>query len=76
MKLNKKGESEIHRIQEVPLEELNLCKNYEIEKILAEGTFTRIILATHRRTDTRIVLKAINQEHTTIKDFYREFHYA
>ena len=76
MKLNEKKESGIHKIQEVPLEEVELNQDYDIEKTLAEGSFARILLATHRRTDTRVVLKAVHRELTTQKDFFREFHYA
>ncbi|KAF7391443.1 hypothetical protein HZH68_010986 [Vespula germanica] len=76
MKLHEKKESGIHRIQEVPLEELDLAKEYNVEKTLGEGSFAKILLATHRATQTRVVLKAVHQELTTEKDFFREFHYS
>ncbi|XP_066594772.1 serine/threonine-protein kinase meng-po [Prorops nasuta] len=76
MKLHEKKESGIHKVQEVALEELDLSKEYNVEKTLAEGSFARVFLATHRSTQTRVVLKAVHQELTTEKEFYREFHYS
>lgn len=76
MKLHEKKESGIHRVQEIPLEELELSKEYEVEKTLGEGSFAKVLLATHRATRTRVVLKAVHQELTTEKDFFREFHYS
>ncbi|KYQ51148.1 Serine/threonine-protein kinase SBK1 [Trachymyrmex zeteki] len=76
MKLHEKKESGIHRIQEVPLEELDLSKEYNVEKTLGEGSFAKVLLATHRTTQTRVVLKAVHQELTSEKDFFREFHYS
>ncbi|KAG7209907.1 hypothetical protein KM043_011502 [Ampulex compressa] len=76
MKLHEKKESGIHKVQEVPLEELDLSKEYDIEKTLGEGSFAKVLLATHRATQTRVVLKAVHQELTTEKDFFREFHYS
>ncbi|XP_001604506.2 serine/threonine-protein kinase meng-po [Nasonia vitripennis] len=76
MKLNEKKESGIHKVQEVSLEELDLSKEYQVEKTLGEGSFAKVLLATHRRTQTRVVLKAVHQELTTERDFFREFHYA
>ncbi|KAG5311918.1 SBK1 kinase, partial [Pseudoatta argentina] len=76
MKLHEKKESGIHRIQEGPLEELDLSKEYNVEKTLGEGSFAKVLLATHRTTQTRVVLKAVHQELTSEKDFFREFHYS
>ncbi|CAD1480048.1 unnamed protein product [Heterotrigona itama] len=76
MKLHEKKESGIHRVQEIPLEELDLSKEYEVEKTLGEGSFAKVLLTTHRATRTRVVLKAVHQELTTEKDFFREFHYS
>lgn len=76
MKLNEKKESGIHKVQEVSLDELDLSKEYQVEKTLGEGSFAKVLLATHRRTQTRVVLKAVHQELTTERDFFREFHYA
>lgn len=58
------------------MEELELSKEYEVEKSLGEGSFAKVLLATHRATRTRVVLKAVHQELTTEKDFFREFHYS
>ncbi|KAK0161921.1 hypothetical protein PV327_008318 [Microctonus hyperodae] len=76
MKLHEKKESNIHKVQEVALEEIDLTMEYNIEKTLGEGSFAKVLLATHRRTQTRVVLKAVHQELTTEKDFFREFHYS
>ncbi|KAL6421787.1 hypothetical protein ACFW04_010963 [Cataglyphis niger] len=76
MKLHEKKESGIHKVQEVPLEELDLSKEYNVEKTLGEGSFAKVLLATHRATQTRVVLKAVHQELTSEKDFFREFHYS
>ncbi|XP_063980531.1 serine/threonine-protein kinase meng-po [Diachasmimorpha longicaudata] len=76
MKLHEKKESSIHKVQEVILEEIDLAKEYNVEKTLGEGSFAKVLLATHRRTQTRVVLKAVHQELTTEKDFFREFHYS
>ena len=76
MKLHEKKESGIHRVQEIALEELDLAKEYNVEKTLGEGSFAKVLLATHRRTQTRVVLKAVHQELTTEREFFREFHYS
>ncbi|XP_014216984.1 serine/threonine-protein kinase SBK1 [Copidosoma floridanum] len=76
MKLHEKKESNIHRVKEVQLEELELGREYNVEKSLGEGSFAKILLATHRRTQTRVVLKAVHEELTSERDFYREFHYS
>nr|CAD7199119.1 unnamed protein product [Timema douglasi] len=71
-----KKESSIHRIQEVALEDVEMSRDYDVIKTLGEGCFAKVLLATHRRTSTTIVLKAIHTELTGVKDFYREFHYS
>lgn len=76
MKLHEKKETGIHRVQEIALDEIHLDNEYSIEKTLGEGSFAKVLLATHRKTQTRVVLKAVHQELTTEKDFYREFHYS
>ncbi|XP_011315040.1 serine/threonine-protein kinase SBK1 [Fopius arisanus] len=76
MKVHEKRESSIHKVQEVMLEEIDLTKEYNVEKTLGEGSFAKVLLATHRRTQTRVVLKAVHQELTTEKEFFREFHYS
>ncbi|XP_067002409.2 serine/threonine-protein kinase meng-po [Anabrus simplex] len=72
----KRGESQIHRVQEVTLEDVELDRDYDVLRTLGEGCFARVLLATHRRTDTTVVLKAIHSEMTSVRDFYREFHYS
>ncbi|KAJ8970158.1 hypothetical protein NQ317_003322 [Molorchus minor] len=54
----------IHRIRE-----------FELEK-WGEGWFGKILLVEHKATDTEMVLKALPKPYTSIKDFYREFHYG
>ncbi|XP_046662811.1 serine/threonine-protein kinase meng-po-like [Homalodisca vitripennis] len=76
MRAERGKESNLHRIQESPLPELELGDQYEVERELGEGCFARIILANHRQTDTSVVLKMIHTELTTLKDFHREFHYS
>ncbi|XP_022186788.1 serine/threonine-protein kinase meng-po [Nilaparvata lugens] len=76
MRNEKSKESGLHRIQEVELENVDLNDDYEVERTLGEGCFAKILLATHRKTSTTVVLKAVHTEMSTIKDFYREFHYS
>ncbi|XP_049958207.1 serine/threonine-protein kinase meng-po [Schistocerca serialis cubense] len=66
----------MHRVQEVALPELSLSAEYSVSRTLAEGCFARILLATHRRTGTTVVLKAVHAELTSVADFQREFHYS
>lgn len=68
--------SNIHRVQEVTLEETNIATDYDIQKTLAEGCFARILLATNKKDKTTVVLKAVHTELTNLKDFSREFHYS
>lgn len=60
-------ESSLHRIQESTLPEVNLEEEYEVERELGEGCFAKILLASHRQTDTTVVLKMIHTELTTLK---------
>lgn len=68
--------SNIHRVQEVTLEEMEISQDYDIQKTLAEGCFARIHLATNKKDKTTVVLKAVHTELTNLKDFSREFHYS
>lgn len=68
--------SNIHRVQEVQLEELEISSEYDIQRTLAEGCFARILLATNKKDKTTVVLKAVHTELTNLKDFSREFHYS
>ncbi|GLG99543.1 Serine/threonine-protein kinase meng-po [Gryllus bimaculatus] len=72
----KRGESAIHRVQEVALPALALEREYDVARVLGEGCFARVLLATHRRTGAAVVLKAVHAEVTPLRDFYREFHYS
>lgn len=76
MRSEKNKESGLHRVQEIPLEEIKLDDEYSVERELGEGCFAKIILANHRATNTTVVLKAIHTELTSAKDFFREFHYS
>lgn len=69
-------EGGLHRIQEIELEDVDLASEYEVERTLGEGCFAKILLVKHRKTNTTVVLKAIHTELSTVKDFYREFHYS
>ncbi|XP_018563520.1 serine/threonine-protein kinase SBK1-like [Anoplophora glabripennis] len=66
----------IHRIREFELEKVNLADEFDILQIVGEGWFGKILLVEHKATDTEMVLKALPKPYTSIKDFYREFHYG
>lgn len=66
----------LQRGQDPPLEPLQLDEEYDVKKVLAEGCYSRILLTTHRKTQTEVVLKAVYEELTPAKDFCREFHYS
>ncbi|XP_055385705.1 serine/threonine-protein kinase meng-po isoform X2 [Condylostylus longicornis] len=55
---------------------IKFSDEYDIDKTLAEGCFAKILLATHRQTGTKIVLKAVHTELTSQKEFIKEFHYS
>lgn len=76
MKLHEKKDAGIHSVQEVFLEELDLSKEYEVKKSLGEGSFAKVMLVIHKKTQTQVVLKAVHKELTSEKDFFREFHYS
>ena len=65
----------IHTIPDMELSHMNFSDQYNIEKTLAEGCFARILLATHRPTNTKVVLRAVHAELTNSKDFIKEFHF-
>lgn len=76
-KTEKSRESSVlHKIPEVILDTVNLTEEYNILKVLAEGYFAKIFLADNRRTNTTVVLKGVHAELTSLKDFYREYHYS
>ncbi|CAH0381296.1 unnamed protein product [Bemisia tabaci] len=70
------GSSIIHRVQEMELDEVELESEYDIEKTLGEGCFAKVLLAVHRKCNTKVVLKAVHSEMTSLKAFFREFHYS
>lgn len=55
---------------------MEIDSEYNIEKMLAEGCFARILLVHHRPTNTRVVLKAVHVELTSLKEFIKEYHYS
>lgn len=75
MKSREKKDSTIHGIMEVELEEIHLEEQYDVLRTLGEGYFAKVILATHKKTNTTVVLKQIHKELTCSKDFFREYHY-
>ncbi|KAJ8910284.1 hypothetical protein NQ315_016101 [Exocentrus adspersus] len=56
--------------------DVNLADEFDILQIVGEGWFGKILLVEHKATDTEMVLKALPKPYTSIKDFYREFHYG
>ncbi|KRT86488.1 protein kinase [Oryctes borbonicus] len=66
----------IHRVREFELEKVNLVDEFDILQIVGEGWFGKILLVEHKGTDTEMVLKALPKPYTSLKDFYREFHYG
>lgn len=68
--------SNIHRIPDVTLQEMEIAQEYDVIKTLAEGCFAKILLATNKKDKTTVVLKAVHTELTNHKDFSREFHYS
>ncbi|KAK5642022.1 hypothetical protein RI129_008189 [Pyrocoelia pectoralis] len=66
----------IHRIREFELEKVNLADEFDILQIVGEGWFGKILLVEHKATDTEMVLKALPKPYTSLRDFYREFHYG
>lgn len=68
--------SNIHRVQEVQIQEVDIATDYDVQKTLAEGCFAKILLATNKKDKTTVVLKAVHTELTNLKDFSREFHYS
>ncbi|XP_013105043.2 serine/threonine-protein kinase meng-po [Stomoxys calcitrans] len=65
----------IHIIRDIDLPLMTFNDQYNIEKVLAEGCFAKILLTLHRPTQTTVVLKAVHAELTTIQEFQKEFHF-
>lgn len=68
--------SVLHRIPDIALPLMEIENEYNIEKMVAEGCFARILLVQHRPTNTRVVLKAVHVELTSPKEFIKEYHYS
>ncbi|KDR20034.1 serine/threonine-protein kinase SBK1 [Zootermopsis nevadensis] len=73
---NKEKEMGVHNIQKTKLDDIDISTEYDIRATLAEGSFARILLVRHRRTSTKVVLKAIHMELTAENEFDREYHYS
>lgn len=71
------GEGSIlHRIPDIDLPLMEIEREYNIDKMIAEGCFARILLVQHRPTGSQVVLKAVHVELTTLKEFIKEYHYS
>lgn len=66
----------LHRIPDVDLPMMEIDSEYNIERMIAEGCFARILLVNHRPTNTQVVLKAVHVELTSLKEFIKEYHYS
>jgi serine/threonine-protein kinase SBK len=73
---NRNKELCVHNIQRTRLDDIDISTEYDIQGTLAEGSFARILLVRHRRTNTKVVLKAIHMELTAESEFHREYHYS
>lgn len=56
-----------------PLPEVDVEAEFEVERVLAEGGFSRVLLATHRRSSTSVALKTTPAAATPLPAFFREF---
>lgn len=68
--------SVLHRIPDMELPMMEIDNEYNIERMIAEGCFARILLVQHRPTNTQVVLKAVHMELTSFKEFVKEYHYS
>lgn len=66
----------LHRIPDMELPIMEIEAEYNIERMIAEGCFARILLVQHRPTNTQVVLKAVHTELTSFKEFIKEYHYS
>lgn len=66
----------LHQIPDIDVPYMEITKEYDILKNIAEGCFAKIYLVHHRPIKTNVVLKAIHTELTTFKEFLKEFHYS
>lgn len=65
----------LHRIPDLELPMMEIEREYNVERMIAEGCFARILLVNHRPTNTQVVLKAVHVELTSLKEFNKEYHY-
>lgn len=68
--------SVLHRIPDLDLPIMEIDSEYNVERMIAEGCFARILLVNHRPTNTQVVLKAVHVEVTSFKEFIKEYHYS
>lgn len=66
----------LHRIPDMELPIMEIEAEYNIERMIAEGCFARILLVHHRPTNTQVVLKAVHVELTSHREFVKEYHYS
>lgn len=66
----------LHRIPDLDLPGMEIDSEYNIERMIAEGCFARILLVNHRPTNTQVVLKAVHVELTSLREFIKEYHYS
>lgn len=58
------------------LECTEINERYKISNILGEGTYGQVVLASCRRTNSKLALKQLNKSRISFKDFKREFNYS
>lgn len=68
--------SVLHRIPDIDIPLMEIEREYNVERLIAEGCFARILLVLHRPTNTKVVLKAVHTELTSLKEFIKEYHYS
>ncbi|KAK2716669.1 serine/threonine-protein kinase meng-po-like [Artemia franciscana] len=68
--------SSIHRVREFPLRQVELEDEYDVIQTIGAGWFAKVYLSEHKKTRQEIVLKALQKDTTSRKDFFRELHYS
>ncbi|XP_076031399.1 serine/threonine-protein kinase meng-po [Oratosquilla oratoria] len=72
----RKGSSgSFHRVSSFELPKIQLEDEFSDIKFLAEGWYSKVLLARHTTSDSTVVLKCVHKETTKRKDFFREYHY-
>lgn len=74
--MNHKRSGSIHKIRELQLQTISLGEEYDIQRLLGEGTYGKVHLAFHKPTCCKVAIKCVPKENTKLKDFLREFHYS